>query len=74
MFESLCRGPVSQGLMGSLVVVEVEVSPQLLPGFSSASVSLQVDLLSFTVRHNRSTKMLSWYLPLPFWLIFTQWS
>ena len=43
--EHVGWSPISQGLMRSLAIVEVEVGPQLPPGFSSAGVSLQVNLL-----------------------------
>ena len=43
--EHLGWSPVPQGLVGSLVVVEVEVGPEGLPGFSPAGIGLTVNLL-----------------------------
>ena len=42
--EHVGGGPVGQGLMRPQVVVEAEVRPELLPGFSGAGVGLQVHL------------------------------
>ena len=70
--EHLRWGPVAQGLVGPLVVVEQELGAQFPPGSRGVGVSFQVHLLEFTVRHNRSIiKVLSVYRPFPPMLIFT---
>ena len=51
--------------MGPLVVVEPEAGAQFSPGFTGVGVSFRYTSSYFTVRHNRSTKMLSrWRLPI----------
>ena len=43
--EHFPRRPISQGLMGPLVIVEPEVSSQFPPGLPRAGVGFQVHLL-----------------------------
>ena len=57
--------------MGPQPVVEAEIVFQFPLGPQDAGVGLRYTSLYFTVRHSRSTKMLSWYRPLPSMLIFT---
>ena len=72
LVEHLGRCPVAQSLMGSLIVVELEVGARFPPGIRGVRVSFQVHPSYFTALHYRATNMLSGYCRFPSMLIFTQ--
>ena len=71
MLVHLCWGPVAQSLVRPLPVVELQVGIDPSSGLGDGLVSFQIHLSYLMLRHSRSTKMLSRYLPLPSMLTWT---